>query len=192
MQRRWLLFFLIFSLAVVIPVAAAAPVATLTPTGSVTVNGKHVKGSTALFSGDHVETGGGNSAAQITGEGMQTVVASNTQVYVREGLVELGCGSAAFSGNSKAGSYYITADKPGKYEVLAYDGRLRVSSKDASLTITNGSSQWKVGVGETNTQALPGACLKSESFLVPGTIFAAETALVLLTSGSGPASPAVP
>ena len=192
MQSRWLLFFLIFSVAAVIPVAAAAPVATLTPTGSVMVNGKHVKGSTALFAGDHIQTGGGNSAAQITGEGVQGVVAANTNVFVREGMVELGCGSAAVSGNSKAGSYYITPEKPGKYELWAYDGKLRVTSKDVPVTVTKDRSQWKVGVGETNTQPLPGACLKSEGFLIPGSIFAAETALVLLTSGSGPVSPSFP
>lgn len=168
--------------------------AILQPTNTVTVNGSRVRSETTLFDGDRVQTGA-DSAAAISGNGQQIVAAANTWLIYHPTGADLGCGNAQLSGQqpAHAGQYSISITKPGQYEILQHDGKLKITSKGAELSVTNGPSNWTVPAGGIFLQTVAGLCLVSAtSGAIPGTVAAATSMLTTAATTGSPASTIAP
>lgn len=169
------------------------PQALLHPTNNVTVNGNRILSDTTLFNGDSVRTGA-NSAATISGRGVQITAAANSSLVFHESTVELGCGNVSVTGDlaTKAGEYAVALSKPGRYELLQHNGKLKILAKAGEVKVTKGASDWVIPAGGTLVQTVVGLCVVTgASGALPGALSAATSAAVLGAT-TGDLSPSIP
>jgi hypothetical protein len=118
----------------------AEPAAMLEPTGSVTVNHVSVARTSAVFSGDRVETGA-DSRALISANGANVLLASNSSMSLDRGSVSVDRGTAMLTVtpgmSSRAGNLTISAAKGERamYEVHYGARTIDVTARTSAVNI---------------------------------------------------------
>lgn len=128
--------------------------------GSVMLNGSKVDSSTAVFSGDKVQTGD-DSAFAFTSAGATILVPANSSVVLQNNSVELVCGTALVATSSSMGAKIsnltITpAEKEAKFELTQSVSELRVTAREGDLKISDNRTEMTLAAGESMTAA--GGC----------------------------------
>lgn len=128
--------------------------------GSVMLNGTKVDASTAVFSGDKVQTGD-DSAFAFTSSGATVLVPANSSVVLQKNNLELVCGTALVATTSsmsaKVGNLSITpAEKEAKFELIQTTSELRVTAREGDLKIGDNRTEMTLAAGQSITAA--GGC----------------------------------
>jgi hypothetical protein len=206
MRPCWLCQLLIFvllfsfsfaSLAVDAPNTSAAM---LNASGKVQVNGGTVPRSTALLSGDRIQTQS-DSVANITATGSSVMVMPNSSLEFQGDAVQLIQGGVVIvtSNGMLAKAYGWTVNpstqKQSKFEVAENEGSVIVAAQQGSVTISDGKETSTVQEGQHTTKKKKrgGAAAAGTSSgppvktiaIVTGAAGAAAAGIVLANSGSG-------
>ncbi|MCI0628239.1 MAG: hypothetical protein L0387_42405 [Acidobacteria bacterium] len=142
----------------VVPVMAEVQGAMLHVHGAVVLNGKAIPSSSAVFSGDRIESGE-NSAATIVRKGASLVLGPGTSAMYRGERVEIDRGSAMVTTanglSAQAGKLTITPASEGssRYQVVRSDGAVQIVAVEGSLTVSDGKKTTVVRPGEQATFA---------------------------------------
>jgi hypothetical protein len=150
----------------------AAPnpaLAMLNVSGKVQVNGSAIPRSTALFSGDLIQTQS-DSVANITVVGSSVLIRPNTLIEFQRDGVEIGQGGVviATSRGMIARAYGLTispgTETPSKFEVAENGDSVLVAAQQGNVNISDGKESSTVPEGQQTTKkkkkgagAIPGA-----------------------------------
>jgi hypothetical protein len=199
--------------------AADQPAAMLYTHGTALLNGNSVARSSAIFSGDLVQTNT-SSAANINAEGSIVLVLNDSLVQYQEHGVQLEHGGITVSTSklltTRAGNIVVSpaASVWTEFEVRDMDGRVQIEARKGDLTISDDQGTTTLAQGQETTKqesqsqeeskkkkkkpagaVVPGASggvLNSPWAIgIGGAAIIGVTAWVLVQSES-PASPAIP
>ena len=221
---RWPLHLEILSciMAVIFPAALFAaepsPGAMLYARGETMLNGSSVPRSSALFSGDLVETRA-DSVANISATGSTVLVLNDSLVQYEGNAVKLEHGGITISTSKSLGTRVGTlsiAPNAGvltEFEVRDVDGTVRIAARKGDLSISDDSGTTLLAQGQETSRDEPEAQKdkKRKRRVVPGAVPSAAGGMLdspwaigvgggaiigvtawVLTKGDEPASPAKP
>ena len=221
---RWPLHLEILSciLAVIFPAALFAaepnPGAMLYARGETMLNGSSVPRSSALFSGDLVETRA-DSVANISATGSTVLVLNDSLIQYEGNTVKLEHGGVTISTSkslaTRVGTLNVSpaAGVLTEFEVRDVDGTVRIAARKGDLSISDGSGTTLLAQGQETTRDEPEAQKdkKRKRRVVPGAVPSAAGGMLdspwaigigggaiigvtawVLTKGDEPASPAKP
>jgi len=221
---RWPLHLEILSciMAVIFPAALFAaepnPGAMLYARGETMLNGSSVPRSSALFSGDLVETRA-DSVANISATGSTVLVLNDSLIQYEGNAVKLEHGGITISTSKSLGTRVGTlsiAPNAGvltEFEVRDLDGTVRIAARKGDLSISDDSGTTLLAQGQETTRDEPEAQKdkKRKRRVVPGAVPSAAGGMLdspwaigigggaiigvtawVLTKGDEPASPAKP
>jgi hypothetical protein len=143
-----------------LPVALFAgdqPSAMLYTHGTALINGSAVERSSALFSGDLVETNA-SSAANITAAGSIVLISNDSLVQYQEHGVEVQHGgitvSTAKSLTTRAGGIVVApaANVWTEFEVRDADGRVQIEARKGDVTISDDKGTTTLAQGQQTTR----------------------------------------
>lgn len=128
--------------------------------GSVMLNGSKVEGSSAVFSGDKVQTGE-ESAFAFTSAGATVLVPANSSVVLQKNSVDLVCGTALVATSNGMGARInnltvTPAENEAKFELAQTTAELRVTAREGGLKISDSRTEMMLEAGESMTAA--GGC----------------------------------
>jgi hypothetical protein len=221
---RWPLHLEILSciMAVIFPAALFAaepnPGAMLYARGETMLNGSSVPRSSALFSGDLVETRA-DSVANISATGSTVLVLNDSLIQYEGNTVKLEHGgvtvSTSKSLDTRVGTVNVSpaAGVLTEFEVRDVDGTVRIAARKGDLSISDDSGTTLLAQGQETTRDEPEAQKdkKRKRRVVPGAVPSAAGGMLdspwaigigggaiigvtawVLTKGDEPASPAKP
>lgn len=146
-------------LAVVFPAAlfaADAPPAMLYSHGTALLNGTSVARSSAIFSGDLVQTSA-DSVANINATGSSVLVLNESLVQYEGGAIKLEHGGVTISTSkllaTRAGGVTVTptANVWTEFEVRDVDGKVEIAARKGDLTITDSKGTTTLAQGQQAT-----------------------------------------
>ena len=221
---RWPLHLEILSciMAVIFPAALFAaepnPGAMLYARGETMLNGSSVPRSSALFSGDLVETRA-DSVANISATGSTVLVLNDSLIQYEGNTVKLEHGGVTVSTSkslaTRVGTLNVSpaAGVLTEFEVRDVDGTVRIAARKGDLSISDDSGTTLLAQGQETTRDEPEAQKdkKRKRRVVPGAVPSAAGGMLdspwaigigggaiigvtawVLTKGDEPASPAKP
>jgi len=221
---RWPLHLEILSciMAVIFPAALFAaepnPGAMLYARGETMLNGSSVPRSSALFSGDLVETRA-DSVANISATGSTVLVLNDSLIQYEGNTVKLEHGGVTISTSkslaTRVGTVNVSpaAGVLTEFEVRDVDGTVRIAARKGDLSISDDSGTTLLAQGQETTRDEPEAQKdkKRKRRVVPGAVPSAAGGMLdspwaigigggaiigvtawVLTKGDEPASPAKP
>jgi hypothetical protein len=221
---RWPLRLEILSciMAVIFPAALFAaepnPGAMLYARGETMLNGSSVPRSSALFSGDLVETRA-DSVANISATGSTVLVLNDSLIQYEGNTVKLEHGGVTISTSkslaTRVGTVNVSpaAGVLTEFEVRDVDGTVRIAARKGDLSISDDSGTTLLAQGQETTRDEPEAQKdkKRKRRVVPGAVPSAAGGMMdspwaigigggaiigvtawVLTKGDEPASPAKP
>jgi hypothetical protein len=221
---RWPLHLKILSciMAVIFPAALFAaepnPGAMLYARGETMLNGSSVPRSSALFSGDLVETRA-DSVANISATGSTVLVLNDSLIQYEGNTVKLEHGGVTISTSkslaTRVGTVNVSpaAGVLTEFEVRDVDGTVRIAARKGDLSISDDSGTTLLAQGQETTRDEPEAQKdkKRKRRVVPGAVPSAAGGMLdspwaigigggaiigvtawVLTKGDEPASPAKP
>jgi len=221
---RWPLHLEILSciMAVIFPAALFAaepnPGAMLYARGETMLNGSSVPRSSALFSGDLVETRA-DSVANISATGSTVLVLNDSLIQYEGNTVKLEHGGVTISTSkslaTRIGTLNVSpaAGVLTEFEVRDVDGTVRIAARKGDLSISDDSGTTLLAQGQETTRDEPEAQKdkKRKRRVVPGAVPSAAGGMLdspwaigigggaiigvtawVLTKGDEPASPAKP
>jgi len=221
---RWPLHLEILSciMAVIFPAALFAaepnPGAMLYARGETMLNGSSVPRSSALFSGDLVETRA-DSVANISATGSTVLVLNDSLIQYEGSTVKLEHGGVTISTSkslaTRVGTLNVSpaAGVLTEFEVRDVDGTVRIAARKGDLSISDDSGTTLLAQGQETTRDEPEAQKdkKRKRRVVPGAVPSAAGGMLdspwaigigggaiigvtawVLTKGDEPASPAKP
>jgi hypothetical protein len=221
---RWPLHLEILSciMAVIFPAALFAaepnPGAMLYARGETMLNGSSVPRSSALFSGDLVETRA-DSVANISATGSTVLVLNDSLIQYEGNTVKLEHGGVTISTSkslaTRVGTLNVSpaAGVLTEFEVRDIDGTVRIAARKGDLSISDDSGTTLLAQGQETTRDEPEAQKdkKRKRRVVPGAVPSAAGGMLdspwaigigggaiigvtawVLTKGDEPASPAKP
>jgi hypothetical protein len=221
---RWPLHLEILSciMAVIFPAALFAaepnPGAMLYARGETMLNGSSVPRSSALFSGDLVETRA-DSVANISATGSTVLVLNDSLIQYEGNTVKLEHGGVTISTSkslaTRVGTLNVSpaAGVLTEFEVRDVDGTVRIAARKGDLSISDDSGTTLLAQGQETTRDEPEAQKdkKRKRRVVPGAVPSAAGGALdspwaigigggaiigvtawVLTKGDEPASPAKP
>jgi hypothetical protein len=221
---RWPLHLEILSciMAVIFPAALFAaepnPGAMLYARGETMLNGSSVPRSSALFSGDLVETRA-DSVANISATGSTVLVLNDSLIQYEGNTVKLEHGGVTISTSkslaTRVGTVNVSpaAGVLTEFEVRDVDGTVRIAARKGDLSISDDSGTTLLAQGQETTRDEPEAQKdkKRKRRVVPGAVPSAAGGALdspwaigigggaiigvtawVLTKGDEPASPAKP
>ena len=160
MRDSWVKY-LAGALAVLFPasiVMADANSAMLSASGNVTVNGSLIERTTAIFSGDKVQTGA-NSIATLTSEGSAVTVPGNSSLIFSRSSVNLLSGGALVStsrGMTVRVNRLLVQPARGaqaRFQIAQNQGQLEIIAREGTLAIDNGIKTIALQAGGVFTAA---------------------------------------
>jgi hypothetical protein len=209
-------------MAVIFPAALFAaepnPGAMLYSRGETMLNGSSVPRSSALFSGDLVETRA-DSVANISATGSTVLVLNDSLIQYEGNAVKLEHGGITISTSKSLGTRVGTLNvSPAagvltEFEVRDVDGTVRIAARKGDLSISDDSGTTLLAQGQETTRDEPEAQKdkKRKRRVVPGAVPSAAGGMMdspwaigigggaiigvtawVLTKGDEPASPAKP
>jgi hypothetical protein len=138
--------------------AADSPTAMLYTNGTTWVNGSSIPRSSAIFSGDLIETKT-DSVANINAPGSSVRILSDSLVQFEGNDVKLEHGvvtvSTAKAMATKAGDVKVSPARAGgwtEFEVKDVDGRVRIAAEKGDLTITDDTGSTTLPQGQETTR----------------------------------------
>jgi hypothetical protein len=200
--RQLLIFVLLYSLsspslAADVPSVSAAM---LNASGKVQVNGGTVPRSTALLSGDRIQTQS-DSVANITANGSSVMVMPNSSLEFQGDAVQLIQGGVVIATSkgmlAKAYGWTVSpgSQKQSKFEVAENEDSVIFAAQQGSVTVSDGKETSTVQEGQHTTKKKKrgGAAAAGTSSgppvktiaILTGAAGAAAAGIVLATSGSG-------
>ncbi len=191
--------------------AADTSAAMLHAKGTAWLNGAPTPASTAVFSGDMVQTDA-NSAAQITDTGSSVSVMSGSLVRFEGKALGLShggvmvatsrkfsarVGSVTVSPASEGWTQFQVNETDGKVQIVAQKGDLTVSDTDGTTTLASGQRTTRSNYADSKkgggaAPAAGGGILDSPWAIGVGAAAAGGLIGWALAQGSQPLSPAVP
>ena len=145
------------AMATVFPLSAmwADTGAMLYSNGKVLVNGQKVERTSAVFTGDRVESPAGSTLA-LTLNGSTVMAPANTSLVLGENSVDVLCGTALVA-TKKGLSAQVSnlkispADAEARYEINHTATELVVAAREGALSITDGARAMVLEAGEFMT-----------------------------------------
>lgn len=137
--------------------ADTRPVAMLYPRGDTTLNGSSVARSSALFSGDLIETRT-DSAANIDAAGSTVLILNESLVQYEGNIVALEHGGVRISTSrmmaTRAGGVTVSpaAGVLTQFEVRDVDGAVRIAALKGDLAISDGAGTTTLAQGQETTR----------------------------------------
>jgi hypothetical protein len=222
MMRPSYLKILSCMMVVILPAAlfaAEQPAAMLYTHGTALLNGNSIARSSAIFSGDLVQTNP-DSVANINAEGSSVLVLNDSLIQYQGGTLKLEHGGVTISTSkllaTRAGDVTVlpSASVWTEFEVRDVDGRVQIAARKGDLTISDGTGTTTLAQGQETTRddtqsqtdnqkkkkkraagAIPGASggvfNSPVTIGIGGGIIVGGTAWVL-SLGGNPVSPAKP
>jgi len=147
-------------IAVVVPAslfAADSGAAMLYGNGPTWLNGSSLPKSSAVFSGDLVQTAPG-SVAKINASGSSLMVLSDSLVQYEGSAVKLDHGSVTVSTSkamaTRAGDVAVTptADVWTQFDVTKVDGKVQIVARKGDLTVDDGTQTTTLAQGQQTTR----------------------------------------
>ena len=158
MRESWVRY-LAWILVVSFPVSmvmADATSAMLIANGSATVNGSPIERATAVFPGDHVQTGP-NTVATLTSQGSAVTVGGNSSLVFSKSFVNVLCGTALISTShgmaARVSNLLVqpTRGTQARFEISQNEGRLQIIAREGTLAIDNGATTTSLQPGRMLT-----------------------------------------
>ena len=137
--------------------AADQPAAMLYSHGTALLNGSSIARSSAIFSGDLVQTNP-DSVANINATGSSVLVLNDSLIQYEGGTVKLEHGGVTISTSkslaTRAGDVTVspTASVWTEFEVRDVDGRVQIAARKGDLTISDGSGTTTLAQGQQTTR----------------------------------------
>jgi hypothetical protein len=137
--------------------AADQPAAMLYSHGTALLNGNSIARSSAIFSGDLVQTNPG-SVANINATGSSVLVLNDSLIQYEGSTVKLEHGGVAISTSkslaTRAGDVTVspTASVWTEFEVRDVDGRVQIAARKGDLTISDDSGTSTLAQGQQTTR----------------------------------------
>ena len=137
--------------------AAEQPAAMLYSHGTALVNGNSIARSSAIFTGDLVQTNA-DSVANINAVGSSVLVLNDSLVEYEEGGLKLEHGGLTISTSkllkARAGVVTVspTASMWTEFEVRDVDGTVKIAARKGDLTISDGSGTTTLAQGQETTR----------------------------------------
>ena len=137
--------------------AADPPTAMLYSHGTALLNGNSIARSSAVFSGDLVQTNG-DSVANINATGSSILVLNDSLVQYEGSSLNLEHGGVTISTSklmaTRAGDVTVspTANVWTEFEVRDVDGRVQIAARKGDLTISDGSGTTTLAQGQQTTR----------------------------------------
>jgi len=137
--------------------AELSPTAMLYAHGDTMLNGSSVPRSSALFSGDLVQTGV-NSVANINATGSTILIQNDSFVRYEDNTVELEHGGVAIStSKSMATRVHDVSVSPSasvltEFEVRDVDGKVQIAARKGDLTISDDTGTTTLAQGQETTR----------------------------------------
>jgi len=207
-------------MVVIVPAAlfaADSGAAMLYSTGTTWLNGSSLPKSSAVFSGDLVQTTAG-SVAKINASGSSLIVLSDSLVQFEGNAVKLEHGGVAVSTSkamaTRAGDVIVTpmASVWTQFDVTDVDGKVQIAARKGDLSINDGAETTMLAQGQQTTRdalepqekkkkkkraagavpAAAGGILDSKMAIGIGVAAVAGITTWVLVQGSAPASPVKP
>src|ERR1700758_2813452 len=159
-MKRALLKVVSCLMAVAFPVAVFAadqPAAMLYSHGSAMLNGSNIPRSSAIFSGDLVQTNK-DSVANINATGSTVLVLNDSLVQYEGESVSLEHGGVTVSTSkslaTRAGAVTVTpaAGVLTEFEVRDVDGKVQIMARKGELTVSDGSGTTTLAQGQETTR----------------------------------------
>ncbi len=179
--------------------------AILYPGQGVTLNGNGIQTSSAVLSGDKVQTA--SASAQLTGKGLIAQVEPDSTVQYGDVMI-LSCGGVVVSSDANAvqasdtrvtpvngNAKFHMVNRGGKLIVEVQSGTVRVSGDQVSMLTAGQSTELPSADGcPVLAQGNPAPAARSGKgkWLVLGGVAGGGAAAAILLSGRKPASPAEP
>jgi hypothetical protein len=138
-------------------VAADSNAAMLYTRGTAYVNGSHVPGSSAIFSGDLLQTPA-NAMAHINEAGSSITILANSLVQFGSDSVKIEHGAATISTSKSvamnAGDVKVTPASNAwtEFNVTDVDGTVRIAANKGDLTIFDGNTTTTLAQGQETTR----------------------------------------
>ena len=160
MMRPSYLKFLSCLLVMIFPAALFAadqPAAMLYSHGTALLNGNSIARSSAIFSGDLVQTNA-DSVANINATGSSVLVLNESLVQYEGSALKLEHGGVTISTSkslaTRAGDVTVspTASVWTEFEVRDVDGRVQIAARKGDLTISDGSGTTTLAQGQQTTR----------------------------------------
>lgn len=160
MMRPSYLKFLSCLLVMIFPAALFAadqPAAMLYSHGTALLNGNSIARSSAIFSGDLVQTNP-DSVANINATGSSVLVLNDSLIQYQGGTVKLEHGGVTISTSkslaTRAGDVTVspTASVWTEFEVRDVDGRVQIAARKGDLTISDDSGTTTLAQGQQTTR----------------------------------------
>jgi len=137
--------------------AADQPAAMLYSHGTALLNGNSIARSSAIFSGDLVQTNA-DSVANINATGSSVLVLNESLVQYEGSALKLEHGGVTISTSkslaTRAGDVTVspTASVWTEFEVRDVDGRVQIAARKGDLTISDGSGTTTLAQGQQTTR----------------------------------------
>lgn len=137
--------------------AADQPAAMLYSHGTALLNGNSIARSSAIFSGDLVQTNA-DSVANINATGSSVLVLNESMVQYEGSTLKLEHGGVTISTSkslaTRAGGITVSPSSAAwtEFEVRDVDGRVQIAARKGDLTITDGGGTTTLAQGEQTTR----------------------------------------
>jgi hypothetical protein len=137
--------------------AAEQPAAMLYSHGTALLNGNSISRSSAIFTGDLVQTNAG-SVANINAVGSSILVLNDSLVQYEDGSLKLEHGGLTVSTSkllrARAGDVTVspTASVWTEFEVRDLDGRVKIAARKGDLTISDDTGTTTLAQGQETTR----------------------------------------
>jgi len=137
--------------------AADQPAAMLYSHGTALLNGNSIARSSAIFSGDLVQTNS-DSVANINATGSSVLVLNDSLIQYEGSTVTLEHGGITISTSkslaTRAGDVTVspTASVWTEFEVRDVDGRVQIAARKGELTVSDGSGTTTLAQGQQTTR----------------------------------------
>jgi hypothetical protein len=161
MMRPLYLKTLSWTMVMIFPVALFAadqPAAMLYSHGTASLNGNTIARSSALFSGDLIQTNS-DSVANINATGSSVLVLNESLVQYEGSTIKLEHGGVAISTSkllaTRAGDVTVSpvATVLTEFEVRDVDGNVRIAARKGDLTISDDNGTTTLAQGQETTRA---------------------------------------
>ena len=148
------------AMVVIVPAAlfaADSGLAMVYSNGNTWLNGSSLPKSSAIFSGDLVQTTAG-SVAKINASGSSLIVLSDSLVQFEGNAVKLEHGGVAVSTSkamaTRAGDVTVTptASVWTQFDVTDVDGKVRIAARKGDLTVDDGAGPTLLAQGQETTE----------------------------------------
>ena len=160
MMRPLYLEILSCMMVMIFPVASFAgeqPTAMLYSHGTALLNGNNIRRSSAIFTGDLVQTNA-DSVANINAVGSSVLVLNDSLIEYEEGGLKLEHGGVTVSTSkllrTRAGDVTVspTASRWTEFEVRDVDGTVKIAARKGDLTISDGTGTTTLAQGQETTR----------------------------------------